>query len=168
MALTYEHESDYRYLVACDLSWRTLDMVQGYTLRWRVEVFLEDWKVHEGWGPLTKQPDEDGSSRSLILSLRRDHGLLSHPHQRARLENNLPACTVGSLPQRTRVECLLAFIRDLLFADNPEEQFNRLSQALEEVFQLAPSKKHLHTRDLGRLEPTPALKYRAELAQASV
>ena len=155
------------YVVASDLSWRTLDMVQGYTLRWLVEVFLQDWKAHEGWGQLTKQPDEDGSSRGLILSLRLDHGLLCHPHQRARLENNLPACTVGSLQQRTRVDCLLAFIRDLILADNPEEQLNRLSQAVEEVFQLAPSKKHLNTRDLGRLEPTPALKYRAEMAQVS-
>jgi hypothetical protein len=62
----------------------------------------------------------------------------------------------------------LAFIRELLFADNPQEQLNRLSQALEEVFQLAPSKKHMNNRDLGRQEPTPALKYRAELAYASL
>ena len=167
IALKYADETDYRYVVASDLSWRTLDIVQGYTLRWLVEVFLQDWKAHEGWGQLTKQPDEDGSSRGLILSLLLDHCLLCHPHQRARLEHNLPACTVGSLQQRTRVDCLLAFIRDLILADNPEEQLNRLSQAVEEVFQLAPSKKHLNTRDLGRLEPTPALKYRAEMAQVS-
>jgi hypothetical protein len=41
MALTYEGESDDRYLVASDLSWRTLASVQGSTLRWLVEVFLE-------------------------------------------------------------------------------------------------------------------------------
>lgn len=168
IALKYEKETEYRYLVASELSWRTLDSVQGYTLRWLVEVFLEDWKVHEGWGQLTKQPDEDGSSRGLILSLLLDHCLLLHPHQRARLEHKLPACTVGSLQQSTQVECLLAFIRDLILADNPEGQLNRLSQAVEEVFQLAPSKKHMNTRDLGRLEPTPALKYRAEMAYASV
>ena len=117
---------------------------------------------------MTKQPDEDGSSRSLILSLLLDHCLLLHLHQLARLENKLPACTVGSLPQRTRVDYLLAFIRELILADNPGEQFNRLSQAVEEVFQLAPSKKHLNTRDLGRLEPTPTLKYRVEMAEVSV
>jgi len=164
VALKYPDEMDYRYVVASDLSWRTLDIVQGDTLRWRVEVFLEDWKAHEGWGQLTKQPDEDGSSRSLILSLLLDHCLLCHPHQRARLEHKLPACTVGSLQQRTRADCLLAFIRDLILADNPEEKLNRLSQAVEEAFQLAPSKKHLSHRDLGRLEPTPTLKYRAQIA----
>jgi hypothetical protein len=36
------------------------------------------------------------------------------------------------------------------------------------VFPLAPSKKHMNTRDLGRLEPTPALQYRAEVAYASL
>ena len=168
IALKYEDESDYRYIVASDLSWRTLDIVQGYTLRWLVEVFLEDWKSYEGWGQLTKQPDEDGSSHGLILSLLLDHCLLVHPQQLARLEHNLPACTVGSLLAKTRVESLLAFIRELLLADNPQEQLTRLSQAIEEVFQLAPSKKHLHNRDLGRLEPTPSLKYRAEMAYAGV
>jgi len=168
IALQYENESDYRYLIASDLSWRTVDIVQGYTLRWLVEVFLEDWKSYEGWGQLTKQPDEEGSSRSLILSLLLDHCLLCHPHQRARLEHKLPACTVGSLQARVRVDSLLAFIRELLFADNPHEQLNRLSQALEEVFHLAPSKKHMNNRDLGRLEPTPALQYRAEVAYASL
>ena len=166
IALKYEDETEYRYIVASDLSWRTLDIVQGYTLRWLVEVFLEDWKLYEGWGQLTKQPDDDGSSRGLILSLLLDHCLLCHPQQRARLENNLPACTVGSLQERTRAESLLAFIRELLLADNLHEQLNRLSQVIEEVFQLAPSKKHLHSRDLGRLEPTPSLKYRAERAYA--
>jgi hypothetical protein len=168
IALKYAHEAEYRYLVASDLSWRTLDIVQGYTLRWLVEVFLEDWKVHEGWGQLTKQPDEEGSSRSLVLSLLLDHCLLCHPQQLARLENNLPACTVGSLQARIRVESLLAFIRELLLEDKPQEQLIRLSHAVEEVFQLHPSKKHLNNRDLGRLEPTPSLQYRAERAYASV
>ena len=108
----YAQETDSRDLVAADSSWRTLDIVQAYTLRWLVEVFLEDWQGHEGWGQLTKQPDEEGSSRGLILSLRLDHGLLLHPHQRAGLEHKLPAYTVGSRQQRTQVECLLAFIRD--------------------------------------------------------
>jgi len=38
IALKYAQETDYRYIVASDLSWRTLDIVQGYTLRWLVEI----------------------------------------------------------------------------------------------------------------------------------
>ena len=48
IALKYPGEKDYRYLVATDLTWRTLDIVQAYTLRWLVEVFFEDWKSYEG------------------------------------------------------------------------------------------------------------------------
>src|SRR5882724_13487479 len=44
VALKYAEEETYRYLVASDLSWRPLDIVQGHTLRWLVEVFIQDWK----------------------------------------------------------------------------------------------------------------------------
>ena len=40
VALKYEGESDYRYLVATDMTWRTMDITQTVTLRWLVEVFL--------------------------------------------------------------------------------------------------------------------------------
>jgi hypothetical protein len=157
MARNYAHESDYRSLVASDLSWRTVAIVQGYTRRWLVEVFLEDWKVDDGWGPLTTPPDAAGSSRSLVLRLLRDHGLLWPPQQLARLANNLPACTVGSLRERTRVESLLECLRELILQDHPQETLTRLRRAGEEVFQRPPSKKHLHHRDPRRLEPTPSL-----------
>src|SRR5262245_11839637 len=39
VAIKYEDEATYRYLMASDLTWRTLDMVQGHTLRWLVEIF---------------------------------------------------------------------------------------------------------------------------------
>ena len=58
-----------------------------------IEVFFEDWKLYEGWGQLAPQWDEEGSSRGLTLSLLLDHALLLHPQPRARIENNLPACT---------------------------------------------------------------------------
>jgi hypothetical protein len=36
-------------------------------------VFVQAWKTDEGWGTLTKQPGEEGSRRSVILSLPVDH-----------------------------------------------------------------------------------------------
>ena len=39
--------------------------------------------------------------------------------------------------------------------------FDTLGNALHEVFTLKQSKKHLVQRQLGRLAPTPYLKYRA-------
>lgn len=102
IAVKYQDEQEARYLVASDMSWRTMDIVQAYTLRWLAEVFFEDWKLTEGWGQLTKQFDVDGSSRGLILSLLLDHCLLTHPQQLARLKNKLPASTVGSLINKSR------------------------------------------------------------------
>ena len=137
------------------------DLGRTYALRWVIEVFVQDWKTYEGWGALTKQPGEEGSSRSLILSLLVDHCLLLHPAQLAQLNHRQPAYTVGSLIQRIKVDSLLTVIRELLDAKDPEQHFQRLADTLAQHFSLAHSEKHLVGRDLGRLEPTPALKYKA-------
>ena len=162
IALKYDGEEAYRFLIASDLSWRTLDIVQAHTLRWLVEVFVQDWKGHEGWGKLTKQPGEEGSRRSLILSLLVDHCLFFHPAQHAQLEHNLSAYTVGSLRAQVQVECLVTVIQDLLASSDPQTPLSRLHDTLQQVFTFEHSKKHLVQRPLGRLEPTPYLKYRAE------
>jgi hypothetical protein len=110
---------------------------------------------------LTKQQGEEGSSKSLILSLLTDHCLLLHPEQIARIENKLPACTVGSLQGRVRVDSLFTLIDDLLTSENPKKMLSRLSRKVKELHELLPSKKHMIGRDLGRLEPAPSLKYKA-------
>jgi hypothetical protein len=162
VAIKYEDEETYRYLIASDLSWRTLDIVQGHTLRWLVEVFIQDWKSHEGWSQLTKQPGEEGARHSVILSLLVDHSLFVHPDQQSQLKNNLPAYTVGSLRANVQVMCLVNVIDDLVSSDNPQDTLKRFTKALHEVFAFGRSKKHMIQRQLGRLEPTPALKYRAD------
>jgi len=161
VAIKYAEEERYRSLIASDLSWRTLDIVQGHTLRWLVEVFIQDWKSYEGWSPLTKQPGEEGARHSVILSLLADHSLFMHPDQQDQLKNNLPAYTVGSLRAHVQVECLVEVIDDLVSSDHPQEKLKRFTQALHEVFAFGHSKKHMIQRQLGRLEPTPFLKYRA-------
>jgi DDE superfamily endonuclease len=162
VAIKYEEEETYRYLMASDLTWRTLDIVQGHSLRWLVEVFVQDWKGHEGWAQLTKQPGEEGARRSVILSLLVDHALFVHPDQEAQLKNNLPAYTVGSLRANVQVECLVDVIEDLMSADDPQSRLQHFTKALHEVFAFGRSKKHMIQRQLGRLEPTPSLKYRAD------
>jgi len=166
VALKYPGEEDYRYLVASDLSWRTIDIASAYTLRWLIEVFFEDWKVYEGWGQLAPQWDEEGSSRGLTLSLLLDHALLLHPQQQARLENQRPACTVGSLQQHTRMEALIEVIRGVVDAENPHQRLEEILTAAKQLFPLRNSTKHMNGRDLGRLEPTPSLKYRAAACMA--
>jgi hypothetical protein len=157
VALKYNGEEEYRYLVATDLSWRTLDIAQAYTLRWLVEVFFEDWKLYEGWGQEAKQFDEEGSSRGLILSLLLDHCLLLHPEQTACIENKLPVYTVGSLQRRAQMDVLLEAVKSLLQQKNPGEQLKKMGEIVKDIFQLMPSGKHMSGRNLGRLEPTPSL-----------
>jgi len=163
IALKYEGEERSRYLVASDMSWRTPDIVQAHTLRWLVEVFLQDWKAYEGWGQLTKQPDEEGSRRSLTLSLLCDHGLLLYPDQLARVEDNLPAYTVGSLRNHVKVDSLIQFFKEVLSSEHPQERLELVAQRAHEVFTLNTSSKHMVGRDVGRLQSTPSLKYRANV-----
>ena len=162
VALKYEGEDTYRYLIASDLTWRTLDIVQGQTLRWLVEVFIQDWKSYEGWSQLTKQPGLEGARKSVILSLLVDHALFFHPDQHAQLTHNLPAYTVGSLRAHVHVECLVDVVKDLVASEAPQEQLHRFTHALHQVFAFNRSTKHMIQRQLGRLEPTPSLKYRAD------
>jgi hypothetical protein len=161
VAIKYETEETSRYLIASDLTWRTLDIVQGHSLRWLVEVFIQDWKGHEGWAQLTKQPGAEGARHSVILSLLVDHSLFVHPDQEAQLKNNLPAYTVGSLRANVQIACLVDVIDDLVSSENPQDQLKRFTQAIHDVFAFSRSKKHMIQRQLGRLEPTPLLKYRA-------
>lgn len=159
IALKYENESAYRYLEASDLSWRAVDIVQAYSIRWLIEVFFEDWKSYEGWGQLTKQPDEEGSSRGLILSLLLDHCLLLHPEQKARIENKLPAATVGSLKERIKMECTLNMIKSILLADDRESRLKTMFDKLDEIFPLKNSSKHLNGNNLDHLHQTKALRH---------
>lgn len=157
IALKYEGEENYRYLAATDVSWRTLDIIQAYSLRWLVEVFFEDWKLYEGWGQEAKQYGEEGSSRGLILSLLLDHCLLLHPEQKACIENKNPAFTVGSLQRRAQMDVLMVCFEFLLQQQDPGENLKEMGQAIKDVFQLIPSGKHMSGRILGRLKPTPSL-----------
>jgi len=162
VASKYNADESYRSLIASDLSWRTLEIVQGHTLRWLVEVLMQDWKSDEGWSPLTKQPGEEGARQSVILSLLVDHRLFVHPDQQAQLKNNLPAYPVGRLRANGQVECLVHVIDDLVSSDHPQDKLKHFTQALHEVFAFGPSTKPMIQRQWGRLEPTPFLKYRAD------
>ena len=104
--------------------------------------------------------DEEVSSHGLILNLLLDHCLLLHPEQTARIENKLPAYTVGSLQRKSQMDVLLEFIKTLLEHQNPAEKLKDLAALVDDVFQLMPSDKHMVGRNLGCMEPTPALQYR--------
>jgi hypothetical protein len=157
IAMQYPDEKKPRYLLASDLSWRTLDIVQAYFFRWLIEVFFEDWKGHEGWGKLTKHTGEDGSRSSLILSLLLDHALFFHHHQKARLENKLPAWSVGSLSQRIHTEALVQFVQDFCGNEINEQKLDKLKERIDNIIPFNPSTKHMSSRTFPQMKPSPSL-----------
>ena len=112
--------------------------------------------------------DSDLIEQNLLL----DHWNRIHPEQKAHLKNKQPAGTKGSLRERMKNEAWLAFVRDLLSVENPAKKLEQLSQVLEEalenIFPVKPSKKHMNNRDTGKQEPSPSLKYRAQHAQEAM
>lgn len=158
IALRYPNETQCRYLLASDLSWRTTDIIHAYSFRWLIEVFFEDWKGHEGWGKLTKHQGEEGSWKTVILSLLLDHALLFHPDQKAQLENKLPAYTVASLSQRIQNEALLQFVQDLSSGGVDENKIQKLKIAIDIVIPLKTSKKHMSSVGLPELKSAPSLR----------
>ena len=151
---------DYSSFVASDLSWRMEDIIAAYSLRWLIEVFIQDWKTNEGWNNRTKQSGVEGLSISLILSLLTYLCLFFHPSQLARLKNNLSAWTVGSLIEKIRKDSLLSAIEQIIFSKDPKKRLKELSKLLNQLIILAPSEKHMINKDFGRLEPTPDLIYK--------
>ena len=160
IALKYEGEEEYRYLIASDLTWRLTDVAAAYTLRWLVEVFIQDWKGYEGWFQLAKQPGVDGSRRGVILSLLTDHCLLLHPEQVALINSKLPAATVGSLRDKERAKAVIEAIESLI-AEDQSSIIDNLRTCVNDSIPLRESSKHMNGRDLGRLESTESLKYKA-------
>lgn len=149
IALKYEDEKEYRYLIANDTTWRDIDVIKAYAFRWLVEVFIQDWKLHEGWSQLAMQRGLDGSERGVIISLLSDHALHFHREQLALYENKEPAATVGSLREKVMMESLMAFIAKIVDSDDPKSMFENYSTKIAEFFQLKSSFKHMRGIDMG-------------------
>lgn len=160
VALKYDGEDEFRYIVASDLSWRAVDIVRAYSLRWLVEVFISDWKRYEGWGQLALQQGVEGSFRGVVLSLMVDLCLLFHPDQFAKIENKKSACTVGTLKEQIKNESLLSCFHEILMSDSPMENFSNLKDKFSEFFTSRESSKHMVNRNLNDLQPSPSLEKR--------
>jgi len=148
IALKYDNEESFRYLIANDMSWHPIDIIQTYALRWLIEVFIQDWKSYEGWNNLAKQLGTEGTTRAVILSLLCDHVLLTHPNQKALFKKREPACTVGSLRERVMLDSLLAFIKSIIYSDNPKALFEQHQTNINQIFTLRSSTKHMRNIDM--------------------
>jgi hypothetical protein len=152
IALKYEDETEYRYLVANDATWRDIDIIKTYGFRWLVEVFIQDWKSYEGWNQLAMQQGKDGAEQGVIISLLSDHALHFHQEQLALYQNKEPAATVGSLREKVMMESLTHFIETIVMSDEPKKLFDQYAQKISELFQLKTSLKHMRGIDMDALQ----------------
>jgi hypothetical protein len=147
IALKYEGEETYRYLIASNLSWNMTEVMQVYTLRWLIEVFFEDWSCYCGFCSLAKQCGYEGSMRPLILSLLFDHCFLLHPAQLSFIEKRKPLATLGSLISQSQAEALCTFISDVINHEDPLAQWASIEIRIRELFYvIQPSSKHMNGR----------------------
>lgn len=163
IALKYDGEKEYRYLAAIDLTWRTLDIIKAYTLRWLIEVVIEDWKQYGGFGRKASQHGVDGACRGVFLSLLVDCFLLSHPHQIRLYLSGKPLCTAGSLVRTLQLESLLNCIKEIIDSPEPHNLLKKFADNLPNIVMLRPSTKHMLGRDTGEFELSPHLKRKANL-----
>jgi hypothetical protein len=95
-----------------------------------------------------------------------DYARIRDPEQSARIKDNLPACTVGRLKRTSQMDALVEVIHGVVNADNPHQKLNEIIEVAKKRFPPRDSAKHMSGRDLGRLEPTPSLKYKAQACMA--
>ena len=153
IGLKYEGEKEYRFLQASNLSWNMKSIMEAYTARWLIEVFIEDWSCYNGLCSLAKQCGVEGSERPLILSLLFNHCFLFHQHQQISIENKLPLTTFGSLLEKTRFEALCYFINGIIDSKSPKETMKSLITEADYIFEFRKSTKHLSgvTMDIKQL-----------------
>lgn len=158
IAIRYSNEKEFRYIIASDLTWLDVDIVQAYTLRWLVEVFFQDWKSYEAWNNLAKQQGVEGSCRCVILSLLLDHSFFFHELQQPCIENKLPLYTMGSLIERSRLQVIFNAISSFFSSAKPEEESQKIKDSLMEAISLgkARSSKHLSHRGFINILPSAA------------
>ena len=160
IALRYQGEEDYRYLVCSQLNWRSTDIIRAYALRWLVEVVIFDWKQHDGWGRKAYQQGADGACRGVILSLLVDCFLVTHPAQIRQSRVGQPLWTAGSVVRRVQYDNILENIDRVFSSSDPQESLKALVSSVENVIQLRPSTKHMIGVEIDDLAPSPSLTLR--------
>ncbi len=148
IALKYEDEKEYRYLLISDMTRLAVDVIKTFAIRWLVEVFFQDWKSYEGWDQMAMQPGIDGADRSVTLSLLCDHVLFFHKDQKNLFKNGCSAATVGSLRNKVLMESLSKFIENIVNSDKPKEALEKFNETMVEIFQLQDSAKHMRNIDI--------------------
>lgn len=164
IALRYEGEEKYRFLAASDLSWRTLDIIRSYSLRWLIEVAIQDCKGYCGFGRRACLQGVKGAYVSVHLSLLVDCLLLTHSKQLDRFHSGQQLYTAGSIVDHFRCESNLATIKSILTSPDPMKRLGELTQILSKQLEKSKrlSEKHVYDEDAFSMESNLQLKRKHE------
>jgi len=162
VALKYAGEEEYRYLAATNLSWQGITIVRAYSMRWLVEVVIEDWKEYSGWGQMAFQRDVDTVCRGIQLSFLVDHFICSHNLQLKQLQAEKSLFTTGSVQRFLQNKALLLEVSRILDNENPKERFNELTKGLDKYLDLRLSRKHMSGYHIGEFRKSPSLALRID------
>jgi len=78
------------------------------------------------------------------------------PYQKARLENKLPAWSVGSLSQWIHTEALIQFVQDFCENEISEQKLDELKERIDNIIPLNPFTKHMSSRIFPQMMPAPS------------
>ncbi len=129
VALQDEGDAPSRSLSASALTWRTLALVQGQTLRGLVAGCSQAWQSSAGWSQLPTPPGGEGARHSGILRLLVEQALWVPPDHHAQLPHHLPASTVGSLRAPGHVAGLVDGVERRVSSAAPQEHLQRCTHA---------------------------------------
>ena len=108
-----------------------------------MEVDIQDWKQHSGFGKGACLQGDEGSSCALNLSMLTVYFLLTHPLQLRQLRSGLSLSTIGSLSQRLYIDFFMHNMGRIVLSEDPKKSYNEVKDAIEHVFALRSSKKHV-------------------------
>jgi hypothetical protein len=142
VAMRYRGEKDLRYIVCTDLTFRAIDIIRHYGLRWLVEVVNKEWKQYSGFGKRACQYGVEGARCGALLSLLGVCLFLLHPKQLLLARKGQPLCTAGSLSRRMMIDYFFQAFERMLEQDDPHQAIECFKTGLDEAFVLKPSKQH--------------------------
>ena len=142
VAMRYFGETNLRYIVCGDITWRAIDIIRHYGLRWIVEVVIEEWKQFSGFGKGACQYGEEGARCGVLLSLLGVCFFSLLPKQLLLMRKGQPLSTTGSLSQRMTIDYFCNAFESMLEQDDPRAAMEQLKKGLDESLVPRPSKKH--------------------------
>lgn len=158
IAMRYSDEKEFRFIFSTDNTYRSIDIIRLFALRWPIEVVFQDLKLFIGHGQTACQQGADGAAKVMFLSLLIDMFILTHSKQIAQLNAHQPLYTVGTMRSYIQIESLRSSIEEaILNKPDPKVALKSLFDGIISFMDFNLSKKHILDEDFPDVAPSPSL-----------